>query len=383
MKLSYKNLVSASLIIFLFTVISTIRTQAASEVNLGTASGFAVLAGSGITNVGSTTIAGDIGTFPTTTQTGLLSVTLNGVNNIGNSVTQIAKDDLVTAYGNAAGQLPVTRIATELGGSIKNAGVYDSASGTFGITGTVTLDGQGDSSSVFIFKTNSTLITASSSKVVLINGAQECNVFWQVGSSATLGTASVFRGNILALASITDDGGSTINGRLLARNGAVTLNNTTISKPSCSKSDSNNNSGKDLSSAIRVEKDANKKTLKSGPDKVTFTYKVTNRGDVALSDISVKDDKCKDVKFVHGDNNDNEKLDTDEKWEYQCKKTILQTETNKVTARGDANGKNVKDTDKFTVKVSTPNLPNAGFENEKSNATLFDQIINNFSSIFN
>lgn len=209
------------------------KVLAATTVNLGTANSFAVLAGSGITNTGATTITGDVGSFPTVTQTGFGSVTLNGTNHGGDGVTQGAKTDLVTAY-NAAGQsADVTLPTAELGSSTRNAGVYDSLPGTLQITGTLTLDGQGDPNAVFIFKAASTLITASASRVVLINSAQACNVFWQVGSSATIGTTSDFAGNILAMDSITDDGGSTIAGRLLARNAAVTLNNTTVTAAKC------------------------------------------------------------------------------------------------------------------------------------------------------
>jgi hypothetical protein len=207
--------------------------KAATTVNLGTADNFAVLAGSGITNTGITTITGDVGTHPTVTETGFGSVNLTGTNHFGDAVTQQAKADLVTAYNNAAGQVVSSQVATELGGTTKIAGVYDSADGAFGITGTLTLDAQGDSNAIFIFKTASTLITASASQVNLINGAQACNVFWQVGSSATLGTTSDFKGNILALASITDNGGSTVIGRILARNAAVTLNNTTVARAIC------------------------------------------------------------------------------------------------------------------------------------------------------
>ena len=108
--------------------------------------------------------------------------------------------------------------------------MYDSPAGTFGITGTVTLDAKGDPNAVFIFKSASTLITASASRVRLVNGAQSANVFWQVGSSATLGTNSLLRGNVLALASITVTTGATVDGRMLARTGAVTLDSDTITR---------------------------------------------------------------------------------------------------------------------------------------------------------
>jgi hypothetical protein len=119
----------------------------------------------------------------------------------------------------------------ELGGTTKTAGVYDSPAGTFGITGTLTLDAEGDPNAVFIFKAASTLITASTSSVNLANGAQAANVFWLVGSSATLGTYSILRGNVLALASITVTTGVIVDGRTMARTAAVTLDSDTITRP--------------------------------------------------------------------------------------------------------------------------------------------------------
>ena len=124
-------------------------------------------------------------------------------------------------------------MVVELGGTTQTPGVYESPAGTFGITGTVTLDAKGDPNAVFIFKAASTLITASGSHVKLINGAQSANVFWQVGSSATLGTYSVLRGNVMALASITVTTGTTVDGRMLARTGAVTLDSDTITGSDC------------------------------------------------------------------------------------------------------------------------------------------------------
>jgi hypothetical protein len=200
---------------------------------LGTTQSFAVLAGSTVTNTGPTTIIGDVGLHPGTSITGKGLITLTGSYHQTDGVALNAKSDLVTAYNDAAGRLPVTRIATELGGKALLPGVYDSASGTFEITGTLTLDAQGDPENVFIFLTKSTLVTASRSVVRVINGARFCRIFWKVGSSATLGTYSLFRGHIFAMASITATTGAWIQGQLMARSGAVTLDTNTIINGEC------------------------------------------------------------------------------------------------------------------------------------------------------
>ena len=205
---------------------------AAKSVPLGTADSFVVLAGSGITNTGPTTLNGDLGTFPTTSISGTGSLTVTGANHAGGTVTQGAKTDLVTAYNTAAGEGPTSPIAADLGGRTLTPGVYNSAS-SIGLTGELTLNAGGDPSAVFVFQAGSSLTTASASRITMVNGAQACNVFWQVGSSATLGTNSSFRGSILALTSITATTGASITGRLLARNGAVTLDTNTITKPTC------------------------------------------------------------------------------------------------------------------------------------------------------
>ncbi|MBU0492020.1 MAG: DUF3494 domain-containing protein, partial [Chloroflexi bacterium] len=209
----------------------------ATAPSLGTAGSFAVLAGSGITVAGainSTTITGDIGTFPTTSITGLGNVVLNGVNHAGDAVTQGAKNDLVTAYNALTTQAcDVNLSSQDLGGKTLTAGVYcfDSSAQ---LTGALTLDAQGVADAVWVFKIGSTLTTASDSSVLVINGGDDCHVFWQVGTSATLGTRTAFKGNILALTSITlNTGASIVSGRALARNGAVTLDTNVISIAGC------------------------------------------------------------------------------------------------------------------------------------------------------
>lgn len=226
-------LLTPLLVLVVMLVVPSMSVAAQPPVNLGTTSSFAVLAGETITNTGPTTINGDVGLHPGTAFTGQASVTLNGALHLTDAVALQAKNDLVTAYNDAAGRTPVTRIPTELGGTTLTPGVYDSAAGTFEITGTLTLDAQGDPDGVFVFKTASTLKTASGSSVSLLNSARFCRIFWKVGSSATLGTSSHFVGHIFALASITATTGATVEGQLLARDGAVTLDTNTITNGIC------------------------------------------------------------------------------------------------------------------------------------------------------
>ncbi len=221
---------AASLAAFATAVGSASAAQ--PPVGLGSAASFAVLAGSAVTNTGPSTINGDLGVSPGTAVTGFPPGTVNGTVHQTDAVAAQAQADLTTAYNDAAARTPPTAVPADLGGLTLTAGVYRSAS-ALGLTGALTLDAQGDPNAVFVFQAASSLITASASHVNLINGAQACNVYWQVGSSATLGTSSLFTGSILALTSISVNDSVTVNGRVLARNGAVTLINDTISAATC------------------------------------------------------------------------------------------------------------------------------------------------------
>jgi hypothetical protein len=211
-----------------------LASAAEAPVGLGTATSYAVLAGQGVTNTGSSVINGDLGTCPNPSITGFPPGTVNGATHANDAAACQAKSDLVTAYNDAAGRAPNTTFPgpTDLGGMTLVPGVYKSPT-SLAITGTLTLNAQGDANAVFIFQAGSTVITAVNSNVSLINGAQACNVFWQVGSSATLGVGSGFVGTVMALASITANTNATVQGRLLARDGATTLDTNTINRPFC------------------------------------------------------------------------------------------------------------------------------------------------------
>ncbi len=229
-----------------------------------------------------------------------------------------------------------------------------------GITGTLTLNGS--ATDVWIFQAVSSLTTASAANIVLTGGAQACNVFWQVGSSATLGTGTLFKGNILALTSITDNGGSIVQGRLLARNGTVALNNTTVIKATCVALPPGGDSQiAPIYPLINVTKIPSPLSLPSGPGPVTYTYTVTNIGLVPVSDVTVVDNKCSPENFIDGDDNNNSLLDLDESWVYQCTKTLEETETNTVTACASAGnssgGGKMCDTANATVVVSAAIIP--------------------------
>ncbi|MEK6226125.1 MAG: ice-binding family protein [Chloroflexota bacterium] len=212
-----------ALIIAIGAMAGTAANAATSTVPLGTAASFSVLGGLAVTNTGPTTTDKDVGVWPGTSVGAWPPGIAGGAIHAGDAVAQQAQSDLTTAYNNAAGRTPFTVVGGDLVGQTLVGGVY--RGGTLGLTGVLTLDGQNDPASVWIFQTPATLITGSSSLVSFINGASPCNVFWQVGSSATLGTGSTFVGTIMALTKITVTTGVTVYGRALARNDAVTLDN--------------------------------------------------------------------------------------------------------------------------------------------------------------
>src|ERR1043165_9012113 len=208
-----------------------------AQIPLGTAQNFAVLGGSTVTNTGPSAINGNLGVSPGSSVTGFPPGTVTGGSiHAADAVAAQAQSDLTTAYNTAAGTpCGVDLTGQNLGGLVLTPGVYCFTSSA-ALTGTLTLNFQGNPNAAFLFKIGSTLTTASASSVVLINNAgATCppNVNWQVGSSATLGTGSTFIRNILDLTSITLTTGANVTGRALARNGAVTLDTNNVSIGTC------------------------------------------------------------------------------------------------------------------------------------------------------
>jgi len=256
-KLLFGTIITVFTLGFVALVIKVPNVYAVqSTVDLGTATPFAILAGTPvISDAGNfSTITGNVGMSPAASSAiGLLCTQVTGtiyaIDSTGNSCFTVnaplvvtAKNDLDTAYTDAANRTPVNIVNTELGGQTLTPGVYTTASTALQITGgadgpgPLVLDAQNDPSAVFIFEGSDAeagaLTVGSGGTVSLINGAQACNVFWRV-YGATIGTTAVFKGNILALTSITVADGANIEGSLLARNGEVTLINDTITAPIC------------------------------------------------------------------------------------------------------------------------------------------------------
>ncbi len=205
-----------------------------APVPLKSAGNFKILAGSTVTNTGPTTITGgDLGLSPGSAVTGFPPGTLTppAVMHVTDPIAAQAQLDLTAAYNYAAGLPGGAVLPGDMSGLTFTPGVYTNASTVMLSAGNVTLDAQGDANAVFVFQVGSTLTTIGSTQVVLAGGAQARNIFWQVGSSATLGTNSIFMGTIMALQSITLDTGASLQGRALARNGAVTLDSNTITDP--------------------------------------------------------------------------------------------------------------------------------------------------------
>lgn len=210
-----------------------LQTTVQSKISLGySASTLAILAGTAVTNTGATVITGDLALSPGTSVGGFPPGILNGTQHINDTTANNAKVDLTAAYNDAAGRTctDMVTIAGNLGGLTLTPGLYKSTSSVAISSGDLTFDAKGNSNAVFIIQIASTLTTTSGRQVFLTGGAQAANIFWQVGSSATFGTTSVFKGNVMAMQSITFETGATLDGKALARTGTIILAGNTIMK---------------------------------------------------------------------------------------------------------------------------------------------------------
>jgi len=213
-------------------VVIPVQTSTQGTVSLAGSAGLAVLAGSAITSTGATNITGDIGLSPGSSIGGFPPGILNGEQHINDVISNQAKLDLTAAYNDAAGRTStdIVTLSGNIGGLTLTPGLYKSTSSLSVSSGDLTFDAKGNADAVFIIQIATTLTTTSGRKVILSGGALASNIFWQVGSSATFGTTSVFKGTIMAMQSITFNTGATLDGRALARSGAITMAGNVIVK---------------------------------------------------------------------------------------------------------------------------------------------------------
>ena len=366
------------MLLLVLMMLTTMGSMAAQQtVELGTAKNFGILAGSAITNTGPTTIGGtaggDVGLSPATGAaiTGLTTEHVDGtiytVDDEGPEgsvedpgLLDTAKDDLLIAYNDAASRSPDATISANLDGQTLKTGVYFSGSSMdLAVNGTLTLDGENNPDAVFIFQVGSTLTTGSGSEVVLINGAKACRVFWQVGSSATLGVDSDFVGHIFAHTSITANNGAEVKGQLLAINGAVTLENNEIINDVCIPPAPAIN----VKKYVSVDGGGTWHDAQSAPgpsveegSEVQFKFVVTNTGNVELTDITLSDDV-----FDLSDAVLTDPLPEGDSFEYILTATAVEGQhQNTATATGVHDGVTYSDTDVAHYWGYVPDAPATG-----------------------
>lgn len=342
------RLTASVLAVMLVVMIAVPAVAMAAPVPLGTTSTYGVLAGTTITNTGPTTIGGsaggDIGVSPGTSITGFPPGLASGATHNNDAPAAQAQLDLTAAYLDAEGRTPATPIDHELAGQTLVPGVYSPVGGDFQLSGTLILNST-DPDGVFVFQCPATLTTSSGSRVVLAGQAQFCRVFWQVTSSATLGTNSIFVGHIFALTNITANTGAHIQGQLLARNAAVNLDSNTIINGYC-----------EYSTDIHVVKTASAYSL-AAPGSVTYTYTVTNTfGEGPLTNVHLTDDKLGAITSFTGDTNSNGELDTTETWVYTRTTNLTRTTENIAVVTADVGSAPTTDTAVARVTVAAGQL---------------------------
>lgn len=213
-------------------IVIPVQTIVLPAVSLAGAANFAVLAGSSVTSTGATNITGDLGLSPGSSIGGFPPGILVGTQRINDNLATQAKLDATTAYNDLAGRTStdIVTLSGNIGGLTLTPGLYKSTSSLSVSSGDVTFDAKGDANAVFIIQIASSLTTTSGRQVILSGGATASNIYWQVGSSATFGTTSVFKGTVIAMQSITFNTGASLEGRALARTGGVTMAGNTIVK---------------------------------------------------------------------------------------------------------------------------------------------------------
>jgi hypothetical protein len=211
-------------------VVIPVQTTTQTSVVLGSTSTLAVLAGASITSTGATNITGDMGLSPGSSIGGFPPGILTGSQHINTATSTQAKLDLTAAYNDLAGRTStdIVTLSGNIGGLTLTPGLYKSTSSLAISSGDLTFDAKGNADAIFIIQIATTLTTTSGRKVILSGGALASNIFWQVGSSATFGTTSVFKGTVIAMQSITLNTGATVDGRVLARTGSITMAGNTI-----------------------------------------------------------------------------------------------------------------------------------------------------------
>lgn len=382
MKQFYKNLLPLGTFALLFVsgFVLPSTTHAATAPNLGTSDSFSILGQTLITGI--STISGDVGSNNVAGGVSITALTTADVAGTIFATDLVAPSEGIIApavQADASAEFNVgipaqgsdATIVGNLDGQSFAPGVYDQGALLLA-GGTVTLDGPG----IYIFRSASSLTSAGT--VNLINGARACDVYWRVQTSADINGTS-FVGTILAGAGVHFGPGVALDGRALAVGADVTLGvGGTISGPTCAvpPAPSSSGGGSSPRPRIHVEKSAMPEELPNGPGTVVYNYAVTNVGTISINDIEVTDDKCSDVEFVGGDDDNDERLDRDEEWNYECTMRLTLTTTNVVTATGKSqSGRSTEDTDEATVVVGklqadglpisqvatmTPRLPSTG-----------------------